>query len=183
LLSENTYVDLFEQQIHPMKKICTLILVIITLVACTKSTIKKNGCAKPPLTGNICLPNIFSPNGDGINDVLYVRQSPGFPQIDTLEFKILDGTGAYLFYSSDPAVGWDGTYNGKKKSGVYSCEIEATLTNGETIEFTGTVTCLAKTADEYVINDCTECRFDSQFNGQGNFDVNLPTYESAGICE
>jgi gliding motility-associated-like protein len=166
-----------------MKKIGLIILVIVSIVACTKSTIKKYGCAKPPLIGNICLPNIFTPNGDGINDILYVRQSTGLPQIDTLEFKILDGTGAYLFYTSDPAVGWDGSYKGKKKTGVYNCEIKATLTNGETVDFTGTVTCLTKTTEEFIISSCTECRFDSQFNGQGNFDADLPTYESASICE
>jgi gliding motility-associated-like protein len=166
-----------------MKKIALLLIALLFFFACTKSTIKKYGCAEPPLTGNLCVPNIFSPNGDGINDVLYVRLSDGTPSIDTMDFKILDGTGAILFYSSKADSGWDGSYNGKKKSGVYTYELKATLSNSQVIEYSGTVTCLAKSPNEYVVNDCANCRFDSQFDGHGNFDANLPSNEPKGVCE
>ncbi len=165
-----------------MRNLCLLLIVIVLLAACTKSTIKKYGCDELPLSGSICIPNIFTPNDDGINDVLYVRQSPGLPQIDTMVFRILDGTGAILFYSSDPAVGWDGSYNGKKKSGVYTIEIEATLVGGQIVEYSGTVTCMTKNPNEYVVDDCANCRFDNQFNGNGGFDSGLPTGEPNGVC-
>lgn len=45
-------------------------------------------------------PNVFSPNGDGINDIFM----PG------LELQIIDRNGYPLYKGSD---GWDGTYNGR----------------------------------------------------------------------
>jgi gliding motility-associated-like protein len=165
-----------------MKKCFCILASLLVICGCTKSTIKKYGCSDPPLTGDICLPNIFTPNGDGVNDILLVRQSTGLPQIDTLTFMIKDASGTILFYSNDPAVGWDGSYNGKKKAGVYTCEVNARLTNDETIEFTGTVTMLPDLLNDYRVNDCSECRFGSQFSGHGDFDTDLPTNEPSDIC-
>lgn len=166
-----------------MKKMHCIVLLLLVFAGCTKSTIKKNGCAMAPLTGTLCLPNIFSPNGDGINDVLYLRQSPGLSQIDTLQFLIKDGAGSIIFATTDPAVGWDGAFNGKIRAGVFQSEIKATMNSGEVIDFTGTVTCLTDYSKNYVVGNCTECRFDSQFNGHGDFDAALPTQEPGTICE
>lgn len=54
------------------------------------------------------MPDIFSPNGDGKNDVLYVR---GAGEKD-FEFAVFDRWGQRVFQTSDPNVGWDGTFNG-----------------------------------------------------------------------
>jgi gliding motility-associated-like protein len=56
------------------------------------------------------VPNAFSPNGDGVNDVLYVR---GWGIKDLSEFKIYNRFGEMVFSSQDINVGWDGTYKGK----------------------------------------------------------------------
>ena len=166
-----------------MKRALIILLPLVLIIACTKSTIKKHGCSEPALSGTICLPNIFTPNGDGINDTLFIRESNGLPQVDSLIFKVLDATGSILFYGSDVKNGWDGTYNGKKKAGVYSCEISAWMSNGQLIEFSGTVTCLPDNPNDYIISQCADCRFDSQFDGQGGFDPTLPTGEPSDICE
>jgi gliding motility-associated-like protein len=166
-----------------MKKALYILFLFLTLFGCTKSTIKKNGCADPPLTGNLCLPNIFSPNGDGVNDTLFVRQSPGHPQIVGLEFKITDAVGTILFSSTDPKFGWSGSYNGAINSGLFKSEVHASMSNGESIDFNGTVTVLGDRPKTHLINQCSECRFDSQFDGNGGFDANLPTNETSAICE
>ncbi len=51
------------------------------------------------------VPNAFSPNGDGLNDVLYV-DGAGFSEID---FKVYNRYGQLVFQTTDPSVGWDGT--------------------------------------------------------------------------
>ncbi len=57
------------------------------------------------------VPNAFTPNGDGVNDVLYV-DGAGFSQID---FKIYNRYGQLVFQTVDPSIGWDGTdLTGKK---------------------------------------------------------------------
>ena len=46
------------------------------------------------------IPNVFSPNGDGINDIF-------MPQID---LQVFDRSGIVLYKGN---AGWDGTYNGR----------------------------------------------------------------------
>lgn len=56
------------------------------------------------------VPNAFSPNGDGVNDILYI-DGAGFA---TIEFKIYNRYGQLVFQTTDQSIGWDGTFNGKR---------------------------------------------------------------------
>jgi gliding motility-associated-like protein len=85
----------------------------------------------------VFIPNIFSPNNDGNNDVLFVR-SEG---IKELEFVIYDRWGEKIFETTDPTQGWDGTYKGKELStAVFSYYVKATSYGGEAMEKKGNVT-------------------------------------------
>ncbi len=53
------------------------------------------------------LPNVFSPNQDGSND-LFSPLSP-YKYVDSVELKIFNRWGKLLFETNDPAIGWDGT--------------------------------------------------------------------------
>lgn len=57
----------------------------------------------------VYVPNAFTPNGDGENDVLYVRSSI----VVEMEFRIYDRWGELVFESYDRSYGWDGTFRGK----------------------------------------------------------------------
>jgi len=50
------------------------------------------------------LPDAFSPNGDGQNDILYVRGNG----VVTLDFKLFNRWGELVFESNDISMGWDG---------------------------------------------------------------------------
>ncbi|MBO4282106.1 MAG: gliding motility-associated C-terminal domain-containing protein [Bacteroidales bacterium] len=64
----------------------------------------------------VFVPNTFSPNGDGLNDVLYVRGE----WVERLHFAIYDRWGEKVFETENPEEGWDGTYRGKPcEQGVY----------------------------------------------------------------
>jgi|GEM_PF-914747 len=53
----------------------------------------------------LVVPNIFSPNGDGINDYFF----PRFVGIESLEFWILNKWGENIYYTDDlNSQGWDG---------------------------------------------------------------------------
>ena len=78
-----------------------------------------NGClAKDSITifvkcnEYLYIPTSFSPNGDGINDTLYVRGSEGC--MTNLVFKIYDRWGENIFKTSNILEGWDGSFNSKK---------------------------------------------------------------------
>lgn len=58
------------------------------------------------------LPDAFTPNGDGINDVIYVE---GKKITELIEFKIFNRWGNLVFHTNDMAEGWDGYYRGKKQ--------------------------------------------------------------------
>jgi gliding motility-associated-like protein len=59
---------------------------------------------------SLYIPNAFSPNGDGQNDVLFVRFQG---DIDRLDFKIYNRWGELVFATDDKNIGWDGIYQGK----------------------------------------------------------------------
>jgi gliding motility-associated-like protein len=61
-------------------------------------------------TDLIFVPNAFTPNGDGQNDIFWVR-SNSVQEIET--FAIYDRWGKQLFETNDIQIGWDGTYQGK----------------------------------------------------------------------
>ena len=82
------------------------------------------------------LPNTFSPNGDGLNDVYLVRGGP----FTELEFTIYDGWGRKIFKSTDQNIGWDGTEGGKQSPiGAYVYTIKATNLNGDTFDYSGKI--------------------------------------------
>lgn len=55
------------------------------------------------------IPTGFTPNGDGRNDVFYVRGE----QVTALNLKIYNEWGTLIHEITDPAMGWDGTYEGQ----------------------------------------------------------------------
>ncbi len=88
---------------------------------------------------NIYVPNGFSPNGDGRNDVLYVRGNG----IDDLYFVVYDRWGEKVFETHSQSIGWDGRFRGKAlNSDVYAYYLRARCFNGEEYVHKGNVTLL-----------------------------------------
>lgn len=93
---------------------------------------------------NIFIPNVFTPNGDQINDIFTVFLSPCLREIASME--IYDRWGELLFqqYDFDPnSSGWNGKLNGvEMMPGVYSYSISTINLKGEINWHRGTVTLL-----------------------------------------
>ncbi len=91
---------------------------------------------------NFFIPNTFSPNGDGINDVFYLRGT-GLFRVNSM--MIFNRWGEIVFEKknfsvNDPLAGWDGNYKGKKaKPDVYVYQIEIVCDNGEIIKYSGNI--------------------------------------------
>lgn len=58
----------------------------------------------------IFVPNTFTPNGDGLNDIFYVRGNV----ITELYFVIYNRWGEKIFETNDQNTGWDGTFGGSQ---------------------------------------------------------------------
>jgi gliding motility-associated-like protein len=86
--------------------------------------------------GEVYIPNAFSPNADRQNDVLYVRGNC----VKYLDFKLYNRWGEQVFYTSDVANGWDGTWRGQAcEAAVFTYYLRATLMDGTEIERQGNI--------------------------------------------
>ncbi|MEO5674265.1 MAG: PKD domain-containing protein [Chitinophagales bacterium] len=73
------------------------------------------------------VPNAFTPNGDGVNDIFNIITDGN----QSFIFSIYNRWGQLLFQTTDPGQGWDGTYQGKpEEMGVYIYELQTVFTNG-----------------------------------------------------
>jgi gliding motility-associated-like protein len=85
---------------------------------------------------NPVLPTAFTPNGDGVNDVLFVRGGP----FAELYFAVYNEWGNLIFSSNDASVGWDGTFKGTlQASGTYVWIIKGATIDGVNFNQTGVV--------------------------------------------
>lgn len=77
------------------------------------------------------MPNAFSPNGDGINDIY--KPKSDYKSITEFHAYIFNRWGQKLYEWTDPSTGWDGKFKGKDvKQGVYFCLVKAKGADGKT---------------------------------------------------
>jgi gliding motility-associated-like protein len=82
------------------------------------------------------LPNAFSPNGDGINDLLFII---GLEPGSLLAFEIYNRWGEKVFETNDVNASWDGTFNNEiLPMGVYVWNIS--YNSGTNLVKSGNVT-------------------------------------------
>lgn len=83
------------------------------------------------------VPEIFSPNNDGYNDILRVRGNG----IALLNFKVFDRHGKVIFATEDREGYWDGTIDDRTANpGIYIYLVKVTYIDGSSEEFKGNVT-------------------------------------------
>lgn len=87
----------------------------------------------------IAVPSAFSPNGDGVNDYVYVR---GYA-IDKMVFRIYNRWGQLVFQTADRRQGWDGKYKGVvQPMDAYAYTLEVEFTDGTRATKQGDITLL-----------------------------------------
>ena len=85
------------------------------------------------------MPNTFTPNGDGRNDIFFVYGNT----VAKMKLRIYSQWGAFIYESNSLQNGWDGTYKGElQPNGVYVYYVEVTFTDGTTGMKKGTITLL-----------------------------------------
>ncbi len=83
------------------------------------------------------VPNAFSPNADGENDVLFVRGEG----VEMLTLKIYDRWGELVFETHDLTMGWDGTFRGKAlDAAVFNYILEVSFIDGSSKSEKGNIT-------------------------------------------
>ncbi|SDY89205.1 T9SS type B sorting domain-containing protein [Hymenobacter psychrophilus] len=87
----------------------------------------------------LVLPTAFTPNGDGLNDVLELKGR----FLDSFRFTIIDRNGQTVFETTDRTRGWDGRIKGAVPvPGAYAWQFEALDQRGQRVRQYGSVTIL-----------------------------------------
>lgn len=85
----------------------------------TYTAIARNGCGADTLTSvvtfgecmcNLIMPNAFTPNDDGVNDIL---RPLNYCKMSSYRMEIYNRYGYLVFHSEDPDNGWDGNFHGQ----------------------------------------------------------------------
>ena len=86
------------------------------------------------------IPNVFTPNGDGVNDVFYISNS----NVKMHDISIYNRWGEIIFQFTAPKIEWYGyTFAGDQvPQGTYFYSLIVTLEAGGTEEKSGTITLL-----------------------------------------
>jgi gliding motility-associated-like protein len=85
------------------------------------------------------IPNVFSPNGDGVNDTWLINGAC----LQRLDCTIFNRWGTRVADLRAPGVEWDGTVDGvEAPDGVYAHVVSARRPDGSAVTFRGHITLL-----------------------------------------
>lgn len=130
--TEYTFTDFGEHKVH-----CEATFSRINPYSGQKEIVELSTIDNPytisPLQSILEMPNAFSPNGDGTNDIY--KPKSGYQSIIEFHGYIFNRHGQKLYEWTNPEDGWDGTFNGKDvKDGVYFCLVKAKGADGRVFE-------------------------------------------------
>ncbi|MDQ3015267.1 MAG: gliding motility-associated C-terminal domain-containing protein [Bacteroidota bacterium] len=167
-----------------------LIIFGLNIFSCKKDESPSGCCGTPSIEasfGNatIFVPNIFTPNGDGINDLLQVY-GDSIRIISNLEITTSNGIvvfSAMDVFQNDPVATWDGYVNGIKLEGLFDISVTSMAEDGTIKIFKGKVY-------NYPCGDATfphpvntnDCHFPSQVDN-GVYNHNIPSGENSDCFE
>ncbi|MEM8906289.1 MAG: gliding motility-associated C-terminal domain-containing protein, partial [Bacteroidota bacterium] len=107
-----------------------------TAMASVRVTVLNPDCEEP----FIFLPNAFTPNGDGFNDILFLRVAF---EVDEVYYVIYSRWGEKVFESNSLEDGWNGTFRGEElSSDVYGFYLQVRCGDGDIFTKKGNVTLL-----------------------------------------
>ncbi len=122
------------------KDITTYIVTVKDNFGCTDTAqvtvrVLKPECNEP----YIFIPRAFTPNGDGTNDVIFVRGD----YLTSVEFVIYNRWGEQVFVTKDKSIGWDGKFHGEPVCpDVYGYYVKGVCQQGEQFFKKGNITVL-----------------------------------------
>lgn len=142
-----------------------VLILLPILISCKRQNIDKNCCSSPPAvfsseTAHLGIPNIFTPDGDGANDLLFPLDSG----IANFEFHVKDKFGKTMYLTTSSSFLWDGTHEGKTLNGVYDYELNAKTQDGTSIEHIGKL-CIISNYEGNCIQNSSSCVFDLEWTG------------------
>ncbi len=123
--------------VHPQESTCYVLLGTNQYGCANKDTV----CVTITKDWDVFIPNTFTPNEDGDNDI-FIPLGYGLSDI---KLTIFDRWGSVIFKSNGDKIGWDGTSKNKLcQQDVYIYQAEIVTMAGNTVKRTGHVTLLSR---------------------------------------
>lgn len=98
----------------------------LTMIGANGCTASDDVVVEVEVPTEVFVPSAFSPNGDGNNDILFLRCYTAA----AMQFTVYDMWGQQLFYTDNPSIGWDGKVNGMAANiGLYTWTANVTFVN------------------------------------------------------
>jgi gliding motility-associated-like protein len=98
--------------------------------------VKKCSDDNTVVIGEPAVPTGFTPNGDGSNDILFVKGGP----FNRLDFRVFNEWGNEIFHSTEQTTGWDGKFRGSPQAvGRYIWTVNGELIDGKAFKMAGEV--------------------------------------------
>lgn len=116
----------------------TTYTVVVTTGACTqRATVFVEAYSEGCIDKDVYVPNTFTPNGDGQNDIFIVRGL----KVQEIYFAVYNRWGEMVFETTDKTKGWDGIYKGRPADvGVFGYYLKVKCFNGDETFRKGNVT-------------------------------------------
>ncbi len=179
-----------------MKNYCLLLALLFFLFPSCKDNCHSSvpGCCDNDAVeeqvgqGTVYLPNVFTPNFDGVNDQFFVYAN----DINRIiSFKIFSKTGDLIYevqnvLPNDPSIAWDGRIEGGDvQADLFTYKIEDESLDGMTKEIEGAVCsfpCGNTVEKEPAFDALANCKLGRQNNG-GTFDSLIDSGEQWNCLE
>jgi len=116
--------------------IYTVQLIAANIYGCA-DTMTKNNYIRIYPEPKVYMPNAFSPNSDGKNDVL----QPIVNGVKFFDFSVFNRWGEKVYHSNDSQTGWDGTFKGATvQPGTYPYLLKIVFEDGHVSDLKGSIT-------------------------------------------
>ena len=178
-----------------MKKLHALAALVLSVsfFACSddEGAVRNCSCHANPVEfsvggAKVYLPNIFSPDGDGVNDQYVPFGRSDIAEIE--EFVIRKPNNDILFLNENFATnmqseGWDAIDGSDKFLGDFKFSIRIRNVDGMVATFDGTACSFVCDEGAANLENVTNCKWGTQHNGEGGFDETASSLESElGDC-
>ncbi len=111
--------------------------IIVRTIAANTCQVSSGTQSATTITDQVYVPNAFTPNNDGRNDILFVYSNV----IQSMRLQVFNQWGEKIFESTNRLNGWNGEAKGKQQpSGVYVYTLHVVTTTGQVIDRKGAIT-------------------------------------------
>lgn len=137
--------------------------------------------------GKVFVPNAFTPNSDGFNDIFRPWVNSHVSKIENLSIKDVNGESLYNLATFDlgnpdhlAAGAWSGSNDNfvTYYKGLFTYKMKVTDDTGQSAFIEGKACSILCDSAAVYLKDNPNCTFPAQSDGEGGYDASAPNFEN-----